>query len=214
MSTNDTISRAEAISRAVEIELFGRTVKVVAVSELEALPSAQPEIVHCRECKHFEEMEIFGKMFTMCKRSDHHTLPMDEDDYCSRAERRQDDTYDGLNEQYAHCLLIMPSAQPETHDKHTETHACDCIERQAAIDAISCDITVTGRQNAEVVAETIGAFVDRIKALPSAQTEVPKCKDCYWWTKQSDSLQGRCDRYGFYPTGYWYCAAARERREE
>lgn len=44
----------------------------------------------------------------------------------------------------------------------------DLISRQAALDAISCDITVTGRQNAELVAATIGAFADRIKALPSA----------------------------------------------
>ena len=47
----------------------------------------------------------------------------------------------------------------------------DLISRQAAIDAIHCDITVTGRQNAEVVSKTIAAFVDRIKALPSAQPE-------------------------------------------
>lgn len=32
------------------------------------------------------------------------------------------------------CLEELPSAQPETHDKRTETHACDCISRQAAID--------------------------------------------------------------------------------
>lgn len=48
----------------------------------------------------------------------------------------------------------------------------DLIERQKAIDAIHCDITVTGKQNAELVASTIGAFVDRIKALPSAQPEL------------------------------------------
>ena len=48
----------------------------------------------------------------------------------------------------------------------------DTIYRQAAIDAIHCDITVTGRQNAELVAATIGTFADRIKALPSAQPEI------------------------------------------
>ena len=32
-------------------------------------------------------------------------------------------------------IIAVPSAQPETHDKHTETHACDLISRQAAIDA-------------------------------------------------------------------------------
>ena len=47
----------------------------------------------------------------------------------------------------------------------------DLISRQAAIDAINCDITITGRQNAELVAATIGSFADRIKALPSAQPE-------------------------------------------
>ena len=44
----------------------------------------------------------------------------------------------------------------------------DLIRRQ---DAIHCDITVIGRQNAELVAQTIGRFVDRIKALPSVQPE-------------------------------------------
>ena len=31
-------------------------------------------------------------------------------------------------------LEIMPSAQPETHDKRTETHACDLISRQEAVE--------------------------------------------------------------------------------
>lgn len=30
----------------------------------------------------------------------------------------------------------LKDAQPETHEKRTETHACDCISRQAAIDAL------------------------------------------------------------------------------
>lgn len=53
----------------------------------------------------------------------------------------------------------------------------------------------------------------QLKQLLFAQ-DIIRCKDCDWWTKQEDSLQGRCDRYGMYPTGYWYCAGARERREE
>lgn len=55
----------------------------------------------------------------------------------------------------------------------------DYIERQAVIDAIHCDITITGRQNAELVASTIGAFVDRVKAMPAADVvQVVRCKDC------------------------------------
>lgn len=42
--------------------------------------------------------------------------------------------------------------------------------------------------------------------------EVVRCKDCEYWTKQSNSLQGRCALSGSYPTGAWYCANA-ERRE-
>jgi len=53
-------------------------------------------------------------------------------------------------------------------------NSSETIYRQAAIDAINCDITITGKQNAEVVAETIASFVDRIKALPSAEPEIAK----------------------------------------
>ena len=33
-------------------------------------------------------------------------------------------------------LEEVPSAQPETHEERTETHACDLISRQSAIDAM------------------------------------------------------------------------------
>ena len=79
----------------------------------------------------------------------------------------------------------------------------DLISRQAAIDAISCNITVTGRQNAELVAMTIGTFADRIKALPAVKPEVlaygsgilventdpdvirvVRCENCAWWQRE------------------------------
>ena len=57
----------------------------------------------------------------------------------------------------------------------------DLIYRQDAIDALSCDITLGGRQNAKLVAATIiGTFVDRIKALPSV---TPKRKTGKWEEK-------------------------------
>ena len=49
----------------------------------------------------------------------------------------------------------------------------DLISRQAAIETITCNITITGRQNAKLVAATIESFADRIKALPSAQQWIP-----------------------------------------
>jgi len=33
-------------------------------------------------------------------------------------------------------MAIKALEQPETHEKRTETHACDLISRQAAIDAL------------------------------------------------------------------------------
>lgn len=41
--------------------------------------------------------------------------------------------------------------------------------------------------------------------------KIVRCKDCKWWTKQEASLQGRCDAYGMYPTGEWYCAMGERR---
>lgn len=49
--------------------------------------------------------------------------------------------------------------------------------------------------------------------MPEANVvEVVRCKDCMWWEKQNDSLQGRCALLGSYPTGNWYCANG-ERKE-
>ena len=49
------------------------------------------------------------------------------------------------------------------------------------------------------------------KLIEAAPDALIKCRDCDWWTKQEASLQGRCARYGFYPTGSWYCAGAKKR---
>lgn len=89
----------------------------------------------------------------------------------------------------------------------SRSHENDLISRREAIDATWFEPSYTDPLN------VLTEVRDRLKALPSTQ-DIIKCKDCDWWTKQEDSLQGRCDRYGMYPTGYWYCAAARERRED
>lgn len=54
---------------------------------------------------------------------------------------------------------------------------------------------------------------EHIKRLEEKR-EREKCKNCDWWTKQEASLQGRCARYGFYPTGEWFCAGWKEREED
>lgn len=70
-------------------------------------------------------------------------------------------------------------AQPETHEERTETHACDLIDRQAAIDAAKCGALsaamVYGRtdEGSTALRETVKV----IKAIPSAQPE-RRCANC------------------------------------
>ena len=54
--------------------------------------------------------------------------------------------------------LVIKQLPPAELGTNLATHGTDCISRQAAIDAINCNITITGRQNAELVAATIGTF--------------------------------------------------------
>lgn len=53
---DDLISRQAAISRAVTIPMFGRDIRVVGVSELESLSSAQPDLNEwCTDCKEYDK---------------------------------------------------------------------------------------------------------------------------------------------------------------
>ena len=45
------------------------------------------------------------------------------------------------------------------------------------------------------------------------EPKIIRCKDCNFWTKQKDSLQGRCALMGTYPTGNWFCGNAERRTE-
>lgn len=59
------------------------------------------------------------------------------------------------------------------------------------------------------------AFCSLVKRQPTIDAvPVVRCKDCKWWTKQEASLQGRCDAYGMYPTGEWYCARGERKDDE
>lgn len=53
---NDTISRSaaiDAINKALDREtLLNSFVRKVAVDAVKVLPTAQPEIIHCKDCKY------------------------------------------------------------------------------------------------------------------------------------------------------------------
>ena len=61
---------------------------------------------------------------------------------------------------------------------------------------------------------TFNPIMGEIEKLPSAQSEIIRCKDCDWWTKQEDSVQGRCELMQMHPAGGWYCGNARRRPNE
>lgn len=69
----------------------------------------------------------------------------------------------------------LPSAQPEkSTEKHTETHACDLISRQAAIDAVNRAVT-----------QEVARW--SLQELPSAQPEQNPdewCTDCREYDKE------------------------------
>ena len=78
----------------------------------------------------------------------------------------------------------LPSAQPETHDKRTETHECDLIGRQEAIDAVAkwFHDDVFGITESDGTA----TIFKRLRDLPSARTERKKGK----WIDKSNGIEG------------------------
>ena len=52
----------------------------------------------------------------------------------------------------------------------------------------------------------VEGWLKELKRLREESPQVIRCRDCGWWEKQADSLQGRCSLLGIYPTGSWYCA--------
>lgn len=82
-----------------------------------------------------------------------------------------------------------------------EQETCnDCISRKALLDELNNKHITYNAEINKIICDT--------PAVNVSDQPTIYCKDCYYWTKQKDSLQGRCSRYGFYPTGYYYCAGA------
>ena len=64
------------------------------------------------------------------------------------------------------AIEALPSAQPETHDKRTEKHACDLISRQAAIETV-----MECYDNDEL----FEVYEDKLRELPPAQPAIVPC---------------------------------------
>lgn len=88
-------------------------------------------------------------------------------------------------------IMRFPSAQPEKRtEKRTETHACDLISRQAAINAHYeyCN----KHPDAGFPVWSLKILED----LPSAQPEIIHCRECKHW-KQQTNYAGAPLSFGF-----------------
>ena len=89
----------------------------------------------------------------------------------------------------------------------------DPIERQAAIDAFDIPgLTVTGRENAEMVTAYLQKVMNRIKQLPTVQSDLIQCRHC----THADFKHGAgiyCKELGIHLFQWDYCSRA-EREEQ
>lgn len=93
---NDLISRQAAIdlfpNDALGWDTYrGYIAPHLARRMIEELPSAQPEIIRCKDCKYYKVYEMFGHTLSLCNRIKTTMADaLEEDDYCSRAERKEE----------------------------------------------------------------------------------------------------------------------------
>jgi hypothetical protein len=83
-NVGDTVSRKAAIDALMDEFKRVPTTAIRAKNRIERLPYAQPEIIHCRDCKHHH---YESKGIPYCDRIDY-GYGWKEDDFCSRGERR------------------------------------------------------------------------------------------------------------------------------
>lgn len=84
----DLISRQAAIDEIKALYEWHDTVtEDRTIDHLKRLPSAEPEIVRCKNCKHHH---YDNKDIPYCDRIDY-GYGWKDDDFCSRAERRTDE---------------------------------------------------------------------------------------------------------------------------
>ena len=87
-NSSDYISRQEAIDALREELKKSPTTAIRAMSAIKILPSAQPEIIRCKDCKHYKAYEDTGRL--ACHYVIGGTVVRNLDDFCSRAERREE----------------------------------------------------------------------------------------------------------------------------
>lgn len=92
--------------------------------------------------------------------------------------------------------------------------ALDCVERQAAVDAIRAKDDYSN----VAVALGLGKAMTAVCELPSVQPDIIQCKDCVnWqteWEPQGEPGIHFCAVVDGFHDGDWYCADAKRRTNE
>lgn len=94
---DDTISRQAAIDTLADMycksdeDGYVWIIRSDAWARIDALPSAQPEIIHCRNCKYQDQGSNESESWNLCKYRPWAYVPIDDDHYCGYAERRTDE---------------------------------------------------------------------------------------------------------------------------
>ena len=91
---NDMISRQAAIDAMAELQGRASTkAELKGISKawkrIKQLPPAQPEIIHCKDCKHsLKSAGYMGTGYYLCGKNPVN-YDWEDNDFCSRAERRE-----------------------------------------------------------------------------------------------------------------------------
>ena len=88
----DRRAAIDAVQHAFDREtLLNSFVRKVAVDALKTMPSAQPEIIRCRDCKYWREHKYAKETKRYIPFCGFNAIYTKADDFCSRAERRIDE---------------------------------------------------------------------------------------------------------------------------
>lgn len=127
---------------------------------INSLPSAQPEQNIAQEryvdlCEYFKDCSDQGR-----------SILNDRKEFKSWLDRMKWHVMEC--DKLGRELEKLKSAQPETHDKRTETHACDCVSRQDAIGTVKHMREVCDTDD---INDYYDLMLEAFNVLPSARPE-------------------------------------------
>ena len=73
------------------VKMVSEGIEWIPVYHLKSLPSAQPEIIRCRDCKYWREHKYAKETKRYIPFCGFNAIYTKADDFCSRAERRIDE---------------------------------------------------------------------------------------------------------------------------